>query len=88
MTWKKFFTPTKWKTVWSENLNLSKKTLFTTYVTRGTIVLQVAENKDNKFRCYITTGDMENDVDPLFLFNEYPQVKEILKNNGIKIDEI
>jgi len=82
-----FFTPTKWKTIWSENLNLYHRSLFTTNTLKGTIILQIAKNKNNKFRCYVTNGDIRQSIEPLFLFNEYPHVKEILKQNGIKIDE-
>lgn len=82
---KKFLARPKWETIWTckaqgWNTRGGDRISETTLV----CVVQVDRTK-NKFKSYMTNGTMTEDVDINFLISESPELKEILKRNGINI---
>lgn len=82
---KKFFTPYKWETIWTSkadgwvtNFGIRQ------HKTELVCVVQIDRNK-NTFRSYMTNGTIEKECDINWLVANSDELKEILKNNGIKI---
>jgi len=78
---KKFLTPYKWKTIWSEKMTDA----FSDGSTRELATVVQYDSYKDAFRSYVTNGVRTDDVDINFLITEYPELKEVLKRNGINI---
>ena len=84
----KFLTPPIWKTIWTQNIDCYKSSFGRSIETEGFIIVKVATNKNNRFKCYISdsSGETTRSITDVFLFNKFPEVKQLLKENGIKFE--
>ena len=90
MDWKKikrFFTPPHWVTVWQSNCKAYVGNVFTGcgHKVDAITVIQIAINKTNRYRCYMTEGTMKTDVDIDFVTSQFPGLREELRDFGINV---
>ena len=84
---KHFFTPPHWVYVWKCSCKGFVSNFFTGcgHKVDAMIVIEIAINKTNRYRCYMTEGTMKTDVDIEFIFQHYPHLRYELIDFGINV---
>lgn len=83
---KKFFTRTKWKTVFYESVTAEIGSIFGDWDEKGTIILRVDEYKD-KYQCvFKEINGSERHISLEYIRGEFPnKINKIIKEYDIKL---
>lgn len=82
---KKFLTPYKWETIWTGEAN-GYLTIDGQRVRSANLVCVVKYDRyKDTYISYVTNGDLEKDIDINWMVAQSQELREVLKQNGIRI---
>jgi hypothetical protein len=84
---KKIFTPKEWRIIFTGDVYGKLQNSITgKIISNERVKLIVKCSENHKIRCYVTNGlNINQNVGLDWVVAEYPEVKSILEENGIKI---